>query len=78
MKNLFSVVIILIIVIFISCKDDLYRDSNVNYNCSCTNQTNTSAQCKGLTSEYELCQTLTFNCCGYCYIHTSQYDPWIK
>ena len=54
--------------LFASCEDE-------DFECSCATELSSSVQCHGTTQEGVQCQNNTLNCCGYCYLHTSQYTP---
>ena len=66
MKKLVCILSIsfLVITFFSSCEKE---DSS-----SCTSQCENSVQCNGTTQSGSTCQNITLNCCGYCYLHTSQ------
>ena len=56
--------------LFVSCDEDAQ-----DYVCSCYTELNSSIKCSGTTQVGASCQNNTLNCCGYCYLHTSQYTP---
>ena len=60
--------------LFVSCEEDV-QDTQDSYVCSCSTELSSSVQCSGTTQVGASCQNNTLNCCGYCYLHTSQYTP---
>jgi hypothetical protein len=67
MKNRLIVlgISVLFLTTFSSCEKE---ETSTSCNVQCEN----SVQCNEVTQSGSSCQNNTLNCCGYCYLHTSQ------